>query len=89
MTEFKQLTEAARSRNMVVYLGTSNTLQAIKAFQEAGISNTSFFNVDFTAVRTVARTTPTILFLQSGTIIRKFSKNDIDDATDEITHQRF
>jgi uncharacterized membrane protein YphA (DoxX/SURF4 family) len=89
LEEFKQLTEAASSRNRVVYLGTSNAIQAVNAFQKAGISNTAFFNVDFTAVRTVARTTPTILLLKGGTIVRKYSKSEIGDASEAITNQRF
>jgi len=77
---FNEVVKAARSRNIPVYVATTNLVDGEKAFSEEGITGVQFFNTDFTVVRTVARTTPTILFLKKGTIARKFSKNGIADA---------
>lgn len=85
LTAFKKFADAAKSKNQTVYLGSTNTAEAAKAFGEAGIGNVQFFNVDFTVVRTVARTTPTILFLKKGTVIKKWSKNDIVEAADALS----
>jgi len=85
VTEFKQLAEAAKTKNTIVYLGSPNLSEAAIAL--AGISNVQLFNVDFTLVRTVARTTPTILFLKNGTIMHKYSKKEIGAATQAITKQ--
>lgn len=74
------LITAARSQNMPVFIVSSNLKEGIRAFETAGVSGAQFFNTDFTLVRTVARTTPTILFLNRGTIARKFSKKNIDAA---------
>lgn len=89
INEFKKLADAAKARNMTIYLGSPNLTQASGAFAGAGISNIQFFNVDFTVVRTVARTTPTILFLKRGTIVNKYSKKEIAEAASALTKQSF
>lgn len=78
--DFKELAQAASRNNVPVYLGTTNAAEGQRAFAVAGINTVQFFNVDFTAVRTVARTTPTVLFLRAGTIVKKFSKNALAEA---------
>lgn len=85
--EMKKLTEAAKAKSTLVYLASPDLTEGEKAFGSAGVSNVQFFNSDFTVVRTVARTTPTILLLQNGTIINKFSKKEIDRAVNYITYR--
>lgn len=85
MDDFKNLAQAAVRGNVPVYLGTINAAAGQAAFAAEGISGVQFFNVDFTAVRTVARTTPTVLFLRAGTIVKKFSKNALADAAKAVT----
>jgi uncharacterized membrane protein YphA (DoxX/SURF4 family) len=87
--EFKKLADAAKTKNMVVYVGSSNLAEGVNALAKAGISNAQLFNVDFTVVRTVARTTPTILFLKNGTILEKYSGKEIDKAADALSTQSF
>lgn len=84
LQNFKPFTEAAKAKNLPVYLATTDRAGAAKAFADAGIGNTQFFNVDFTVVRTVARTTPTVLFLRNGTVVQKFSKNGLAQASEAI-----
>jgi len=76
--ETGKLMNAAKAVNVPVYIVSPNLNEGINAFQKAGISGGQFFNTDFTVVRTVARTTPTILLLHQGTIAKKFSKHAID-----------
>ena len=87
INDFKQLAEAAKTKNLVVYLGSPNLSEAAVAL--SGVSNVQFFNVDFTVVRTVARTSPTILFLKSGTVVKKYSKKEIGKAAEAILKQSF
>lgn len=79
-----ELVRTAKSTNVPVYVVSSSLNEGVKAFEAAGISGVQFFNTDFTIVRTVARTSPTILFLNRGTIIRKFSKKNISGAVTAI-----
>lgn len=78
--ELNGLVSVATAQNTPVFIVSSNLKEGISAFEKAGVRGVQFFNTDFTIVRTVARTTPTILFLNKGTITRKFSKENIDLA---------
>ncbi|HYO21025.1 MAG TPA: BT_3928 family protein [Flavisolibacter sp.] len=75
-----ELVRTAKSHNLPVDIVSSNLNEGAKAFEAAGISGVQFFNTDFTIVRTVARTSPTILFLNRGTIVKKFSKKNMAGA---------
>jgi len=77
--QLKGLLAAAQSSGMPLYVVSPNAIEAVNAFASEGMSS-QFFNTDFTVVRTVARTNPTILFLNKGTVERKFSKNGIAAA---------
>jgi hypothetical protein len=85
--EFKSLSEAAKAKNLIVYLGSPNIREANVAL--SNVSNVQLFNVDFTVVRTVARTSPTILFLKNGTIIKKYGKKEISKAVQALSNQSF
>lgn len=89
LSSFKTLTEAARQKGLTVYFASTNATQAAALFAKAGISNTQFFAVDFTVVRTVARTSPTILFVKSGTVAKKWSKQEIGKAAEAVRTQSF
>jgi uncharacterized membrane protein YphA (DoxX/SURF4 family) len=78
--ETGNLIKTANGVNVPVYIVSPNLNEGISAFQKAGVSGGQFFNTDFTVVRTVARTTPTILLLHQGTIAKKFSKHAIPTA---------
>lgn len=78
--QFKSLVDEARGKNVPIYIASTSLTEGEKAFATEGISGVQIFNTDFTVVRTVARTTPTILFLKNGTIVQKFSKHAIAGA---------
>jgi uncharacterized membrane protein YphA (DoxX/SURF4 family) len=77
--EMKGLISKAQSANLPLYVVSPNAVEGITAFAAEGMSG-HFFNTDFTIVRTVARTNPTILFIKKGTITRKFGKNGLSAA---------
>ncbi|RPD51398.1 BT_3928 family protein [Paracnuella aquatica] len=79
--DFARLAQTASSRGIPVLVATSAPLQGQAQFlAEKGISNVSVFSLDFTAVRTAARTNPTLYHLKRGTIQQKYSKRQIDEA---------
>jgi hypothetical protein len=78
--QIANLAATAESLNVPLYVVSPNLADGVVAFAANGIGNVKFFTTDFTIVRTVARTTPTILFLGKGTVNRKFSKSDIESA---------
>lgn len=87
ITAFKNIAAAAKKKDLFVYLASTNLLEAKTAF--AGVSNVQFFNADFTVVRTVARTNPTILILKNGSIAKKYSKEEIHKAATDLSTQNF
>ena len=75
-----EMTEAARQKNIPVYVATQSRADALKIFNEKEFGYAQFFNCDFTMVRTAARTDPTIYVLKQGTILDKFSKKQTGQA---------
>lgn len=78
--ETKPMVDAALRQDVPVYVVSPDLAAAQIAFQNPGINGAQFFNTDFTIVRTVARTNPTILYLEKGTVKEKWSKEEIAKA---------
>ena len=71
-----------------VYFITSASLtQAKEALAKNGLGNLPVFNCDNTAVKTAARTDPTIYYIENGTVIEKWSEKEIIKAT-HINNQK-
>ncbi|HVF80317.1 MAG TPA: BT_3928 family protein [Flavisolibacter sp.] len=87
LTYSRPLFDQAKSSHIPLYIVSGNLAEAKKEFEEAGIQGLQYFNTDFTVVRTVARTTPTILFLKRGTIVQKFSRNGALSAKAALASQ--
>lgn len=82
--EAKPMVEAARKKSIPVYVISPSFTEAQQAFTKAGIPGAKFYNTDFTLVRTVARTNPTILYLENGTVRQKWSKSGLSTAASFI-----
>jgi uncharacterized membrane protein YphA (DoxX/SURF4 family) len=81
MGDFKELLQAAEKRNVPVYVATSAPVQQqARTLAAHGLPQVPIFSLDFTAVRTAARTNPTIYHLKEGTIQAKFGKRQITAA---------
>lgn len=78
----KPLLTIAAKQGIPVYVLSSNKTAAEVAFMEAGVVGILFFNTDFTVVRTVARTNPTVLYLQKGKVAKKWSKKELEEAAE-------
>jgi hypothetical protein len=88
INEIKTLLSNAAKKGVPVYMVSPNHNEARAAFDKAGVAGVHFFNTDFTIVRTVARTNPTILLLEKGIVERKWSRQEIDDAAAYVdTHK--
>ncbi|HEV7331098.1 MAG TPA: BT_3928 family protein [Flavisolibacter sp.] len=85
ITELKPLLQAAAKQGVPVAVASSNFTQAQAAFEKAGATGARFYNTDFTIVRTVARTNPTVLYLENGTVVKKWSANQLSDSADWIS----
>ena len=80
ITEIKQLLQVAAKQGVPVAVASSSFTQAQAAFEKAGAAGVQFYNTDFTIVRTVARTNPTVLYLENGTVVKKWSASQLSDS---------
>lgn len=80
INNIKPMLDNASRKGIPVYMLSANKAEAEKSFAAAGIGGVPFFNTDFTVVRTVARTNPTVLYLQKGKVVKKWSKKELDKA---------
>ncbi len=76
----KEVVDEAAKKGIPVSVVSANFRDAQQAFATAGIGGAQFFNTDFTVVRTVARTNPTLLLLQQGKVLKKWSRSGLDKA---------
>lgn len=84
VANLRTLAANASAADVPVYFVSSSTEGAEKALASAGIQTIAALATDFTIVRTVARTSPTLLFLQKGKVTEKFSKREIDKAAEKV-----
>jgi uncharacterized membrane protein YphA (DoxX/SURF4 family) len=76
--ELKNLHAKAVKRKIPIYIVTPEVNAAATVLRENGLENISVFSCDNTAVRTAARTSPTVYMLEKGTVIEKRSYRQID-----------
>lgn len=79
INDLKELQGEALKKRVPIYIVTPETRSAVQTLQEHGISNIPVFSCDNTAVRTAARTNPTIYVLNKGTVVTKESYREIDE----------
>lgn len=85
MDDFKTLKQAAGAKNIPVYLVTAASVtRAAELLHKNGLAEVQVFTCDNTAIRTAARTNPTLYFLKRGTIINKFSFRQLENAAAEL-----
>jgi hypothetical protein len=84
INEAKPLIANASKNDIPFYIVSPNIAEAQAAFTRAGVQGVHFFTTDFTVVRTVARTNPTVLLLKKGTVTKKWSRNELAEAADSV-----
>ena len=82
--DFEKLYQASRAKNIPIYGVVSNRDQARTEFAGTLFSQLPLFNCDYTAIRTAARTSPTIYLLQKGSVLEKVSHKNIDLVIDKL-----
>lgn len=80
----KTLVANAEKKAVPVYIISPNLTEATSAFEKACVTGLHYFNTDFTVVRTVARTNPTVLLLEAGSVQKKWSEKELEKAAEWI-----
>ncbi|HEY5772267.1 MAG TPA: DoxX family protein, partial [Chitinophagaceae bacterium] len=70
----------ANKKGIPFYFVTSNRDQANKIYSQMGFQNITVLNCDFTAIRTAARSNPTLYYTKHGTVAGKWSYANLDEA---------
>ncbi|MGE5520855.1 MAG: BT_3928 family protein [Candidatus Dadabacteria bacterium] len=80
LPSFKQVVSEAGKKNVPVFVASPSLVDGKKMFDKEGLAEVPQFNTDYTVVRTVARTNPTLLLLKKGVIINKYPAIKLKDA---------
>ena len=83
--QLNELYEYASEHGYPFYCLTASTPQHIKHWQETTGAEYPFCLTDGTTLKTVIRSNPGMLLLKDGTIIRKWSHNDLPTIEEEQT----
>ena len=71
--QFEKLYADAQAKNIPAYLVTSRIDEGQKLVEGTSLAGIQVFKCDFTAIRTAARTNPTLYLLNKGTVLGKWS----------------
>ncbi|MGZ8523188.1 MAG: BT_3928 family protein [Chitinophagaceae bacterium] len=82
--EFTKLYNAAKAKNIPVYAVTSRREEAISNFANTPFAGLPVFVCDYTAIRTAARTNPTVYLIKEGTVADKQGYKRIDKIVDQV-----
>lgn len=89
LNTFRDVVDEAKKKNIPVFIASATARNWVPVFGSRKITNVQFFNTDFTIVRTVARTNPTLLLLKKGTVIEKYSRQNLARAKADLTTGKF
>jgi uncharacterized membrane protein YphA (DoxX/SURF4 family) len=70
----------AKKKGIPFYFVTSNRDLANNIFSQMGFQNITVLNCDFTAIRTAARSNPTLYYLKHGIVTGKWSYANFNEA---------
>ena len=76
--------EEANKKGIPFYFVTNNRDSAIIVYSQMGIKNFNVLSCDFTAIRTAARSNPTLYLLSNGYVKEKWSYANFDEAKKAI-----
>jgi len=74
----------ANKKGIPFYFVTSNRDLANTIFSQMGFQNITVLNCDFTAIRTAARSNPTLYYIKQGNVAGKWSYANFDEALESI-----
>ena len=76
--DFAKLYAAAKAKNIPVYVITNRADEARNNFAATPFADIQIFKCDYTAIRTAARTNPTVYLIKEGTVLDKQSYKRMD-----------
>lgn len=76
--------EEANKKGIPFYFVTNSRDSAITVYSQMGIKNINVLACDFTAIRTAARSNPTLYLLNNGVVKEKWSYANFDEAKKAI-----
>jgi len=82
--DFAKLHAAAKAKDIPVYAVTNRMDEAIKNFAGTSFADVPLFKCDYTAIRTAARTNPTVYFLKEGMVMDKQSYRRMAKILDRV-----
>ena len=82
--DFEKIYQTAIAKNIPVYAIVTSRVEAMKNFSGTAFAGIPIFKCDYTAIRTAARTSPAIYFLQKGTIRGKWSYKTMDGLIKQL-----
>ena len=82
--DFARLYSAAQSKKIPVYVITNRADEARNVFAVAPFAEIQIFKCDYTAIRTAARTNPTVYLIKQGTVLDKQSHKRMDLIMKEV-----
>ncbi|AFM03956.1 hypothetical protein Fleli_1535 [Bernardetia litoralis DSM 6794] len=74
----------AKNANIKVAILTSDTKEVIEAFKASQNINFPFYYIDATVIKTIARSNPALWMLNEGTVVGKYSPNDIPSSEEVL-----
>lgn len=82
--DLKALRTETQQKNTPVYVITPDAAKGRTLLAQKGLQDVPVFSCDNTAVRTAARTNPTFMLVQKGTIREKASYRQIDEIAEQL-----
>jgi hypothetical protein len=80
--EFKEIKRKAVKNNIPVFVVTPDVNAAEQLFSKYNLNDVPIFSCDNTAVKTAARTNPTLLLIEKGVVKEKHSYHHMDRLLD-------
>lgn len=82
--DFVKVYNTAKAKNIPVYAVTNRMDEAQKMFADPSFAGMPIFKCDYTAIRTAARTNPTVYLLKQGTVQDKQSYKRMNKIVSEL-----
>ncbi len=82
--DFTKLHAAAIAKNIPVYAVTNRFDEAVNNFASSSFTDVQVFKCDYTAIRTAARTNPTVYLLKEGTVVNKKGGKRMEEITEFV-----
>jgi hypothetical protein len=74
----------ANKKGIPFILSPRNRDLANKIYSQMGFQNITVLNCDFTAIRTAARSNPTLYYMKQGIVAGKWSYANFDEALEAL-----